>query len=125
MAHQFQEAKILQRSHSRTAENFDSFLREQFVAVRQVAHGSLRAVGILQRDDHVIIRIAAIIRQAARLHFNGSRSCQEAQEIDEVADLAKNPASTLLGIVDPVVGCNVARVHAIVHGQGLAAFREE
>ncbi len=34
-----------------------------------------------------------------------------------MADLAENAASSLLGIVDPMIGGKVSGIHAIVHGK--------
>ncbi len=111
--------KIFEDGNCAPAENFEALLGKSPVAVRKIADRSLGAVGKTNRGHDIVATVAPRIPELPPFNFNDRRSGQVHQQIDEVADLAQNPAATLLAVVHPMVGRKVSGVHAIVQCQRL------
>src|SRR5690349_3741346 len=97
--HQLEAAKIFQNGNSIPAEDLHAFFGKRAITIRKIADRSLRAIGELQRDNDILR--AAIQRSC--VYLNSRRAYEKGKEVDEVTDLADYPASTLLGIIQPVI----------------------
>ena len=125
VANEFEPPKIFEDRDRATAEDFHALLRSRLVAVGEIADRAQRAVRELERCDDVIHAVLARIAHGLRLHFDGARAREKAEKIDKMADLAENASASLLGIVDPMIGGNVARIHAVVDGQRFVDLRQK
>src|SRR2546426_2736325 len=112
--HQLQTAKIIEHCDRSSAENFEPFLGVGAIAVGKIVDRPLRSICKFQAHDRLVI-----YRQRASVYFDWQRTRKKAQQVDKVAHLAKNSASALLVIVDPMVGRQRSGINAVVHGQRL------
>src|SRR5439155_3106762 len=107
-------AEILEHCDCTAAKDFEPFLGVGAIAVGKIADRPLRSICKFQAYDRLIV-----YRQRASVYFERHRARKKAQQVDKVAPLAKNSASALLVIVDPMVGRQRSGINAVVHGQRL------
>ena len=85
------------------SENFDVLFRLSGGSQSRVDDGAGRAIG--ERDDHLNVVVGEyvfVVRcDAVGVYAGGSGAADVLQEIDEVADLAKDAPTAFDGIVDP------------------------
>ncbi len=95
------------------------------IAVGEITDRALRTIGKTKRHQDVVSAIAARVAEGPRFDLDYRRCSQKHQQIDKVADLAKNAAASLLAIVDPMVGRKISGIDAIVERQRLGNRCEE
>ena len=72
----------------------------------------------------VIHAVLAGIADGLSLHFDGARTGEKAEKIDEMANLAQNASTSLIGIVHPMIGGNITGIHPVVDGQRFVNLRQ-
>src|SRR5262249_27255256 len=97
------------------SEYLDALLRQAFVALAEIRDASIRAIRKAQRDEHRISVNNLARLRAHRLRKDKHRQCsrQILHQVNEVTDLADDPAAALLCVLCPVFLRNPTSVHSI------------
>src|SRR5215207_1380216 len=122
--HGLQRDKIIQHRDLPAAEDFNTFLREGFVAVSEIVYDTDGTVREVKCHRDVVLAIFAAIWQRVGCHGDGRRANQKCDEVHEMTAFANDSSPADIRILSPVVERDGTCIDPVVNVDGLAAMQE-